>query len=250
MILRQFCDIRGRTFGNSETGMSRPDLTEDARAAILAQPEAVLEDDVLLAALIQADDAARGSNVVDLRGIAMKRLSDRLDRLEDTHRSVIAAAYDTVTGTRQVHRAVLGLMEAESFEAFIANLAGPVRDMLRVDALRLVMESAESGGHTHDLGAIGQVLQIVPSNFVQGYMTVSRDVVLRPLMEGAEALYGVAPGRLSSEACLRLDLGEGRLPAMLVLGSAEGEHFSPQQGTDLLEFFADVLERMLRNWLR
>ncbi len=51
-----------------------------------------------------------GHNVVDLRGIAMERLEERLDRLEDTHRSVIAAAYDNLAGTNSIHRAVLRLL--------------------------------------------------------------------------------------------------------------------------------------------
>ena len=47
-------------------------------------------------ALIAANERAMGGNIVDLRGIAMERLEARLDRLEDTHRSVIAAAYENL----------------------------------------------------------------------------------------------------------------------------------------------------------
>ena len=230
--------------------MSRPDLNDDTRAAILAQPEAVLEDDALLDALIKADDAARGGNVVDLRGIAMKRMSDRLDRLEDTHRSVIAAAYDTITGTRQIHRAVLGLLDAQSFEEFIADLAGPLRDTLRVDVVRLVLESADADSEDHGLGPLAHVVQIVPTGFIDGYLAEARDVVLRPLPNGVEALYAVPPGKLSSEACIRLNLGGGRLPGMLIMGSSDAEQFSPQQGTDLMEFFGGALARVLQHWLR
>jgi len=75
-------------------------------------------------------------------------------------------------------------------------------------------------------------------------------VVLRPLPDGVEALYAVPPGALSSEACLRLNLGAGRLPAMLTMAAADPTHFTPQHGTDLMEFFAQVLERVLQHWLR
>ena len=71
----------------------------------------------------------------------MDRMSKRLDRLEDQHRSVIAAAYDTITGTQQIHRAVLHLLGPESFDDFLADLAGPVTEALRIDGLRLVLES-------------------------------------------------------------------------------------------------------------
>ena len=54
---------------------------------------------------------------------------------------------------------------------------------------------------------------------------------------------------IRSEACLRLDLGDGRLPGMLVLGSEDPHQFNPTHGTDLLTFFAGVFERAMRRWL-
>jgi uncharacterized protein YigA (DUF484 family) len=52
-----------------------------------------------------------------------------------------------------------------------------------------------------------------------------------------------------SEACLLLDFGADRLPGMLVMGAEDPHQFSPQQGTDLLAFFAGVFERTMRRWL-
>jgi len=89
---------------------------------ILAQPDVILDDDDVMRALISANDQARGPNVIDLRGLAMQRLEERLDRLEDTHKSVIAAAYDNLAGTNQIHRAVLRMMDVESFDAFLSIL--------------------------------------------------------------------------------------------------------------------------------
>ena len=75
---------------------------------ILSEPGLILEDHELMRALLRADRAAQGRNVVDLRGVLVERLEERLDRLEDTHREVIAAAYENVAGTNQVHRALPG----------------------------------------------------------------------------------------------------------------------------------------------
>ena len=62
-----------------------------------------------------AKEEAMGGNIVDIRGIAMERLEHRLDRLEDTHRSVIAAAYENLAGTNQIHRAILRMMDPLDF---------------------------------------------------------------------------------------------------------------------------------------
>lgn len=47
---------------------------------------------------------------------------------------------------------------------------------------------------------------------------------------------------------MKLDLGPGRLPGMLVFASRTGQ-FKSTHGTDLLAFFAGVFERAMRRWL-
>ena len=69
-----------------------PRIDDDLRETIISLPDVILEDQDLMRALIAANERSMGGNIVDLRGIAMDRLEARLDRLEDTHRSVIAAA--------------------------------------------------------------------------------------------------------------------------------------------------------------
>lgn len=80
---------------------------EEWRARILADPGLVLDDAEVMRALVLASEQAMGGNVVDLRGMAMERLETRIDRLEETHRAVIAAAYENLSSTNQIHRAIL-----------------------------------------------------------------------------------------------------------------------------------------------
>ena len=97
----------------------RANIVQEIRDRIIAEPEVILEDRDLMRALIAANERAMGANIVDLRGIAMERLEARLDRLEDTHRSVIAAAYENLAGTNQVHRAILRMLDPTGFEDFL-----------------------------------------------------------------------------------------------------------------------------------
>lgn len=228
-------------------------IAEELRERLLAEPEVILEDRDLMRALIGANERAMGSNIVDLRGIAMERLEARLDRLEDTHRSVIAAAYENLAGTNQIHRAVLALLEPITFEGFLKNLGADVAEVLRVDCVRLVLESAQ-GGDDPVLQRIGDVLFVAEPGFVESYMqggraAPSRPVVLRQTQARSAALYGEAGDWVRSEALIRLDLGPGRLPGLLVLAAEDPHQFRPNQGTDLLAFFANVFERAMRRWL-
>jgi uncharacterized protein YigA (DUF484 family) len=230
-----------------------PEIDPKVRDFILSDPEVVLEDTDLMRALVSANEQAMGGNIVDLRGIAMARLEARLDRLEDTHRSVIAAAYENLAGTNQIHRAVLRMMEPVKFDAFLHDLGTEVAEILRVDSMRLVLESgAEQADDA--VRSLGDVLSVVKPGFIADYMTKGRNaplrqVLLRQVQPEENSLYGDKADYIRSEACLRLDFGPGRLPGMLAMGAEDPHQFSPQQGTDLLGFFGSVFERAMRRWL-
>ncbi|WP_296428490.1 DUF484 family protein [Yoonia sp.] len=230
--------------------MNKTVMENHLREKIIANPDVLLEDHDVMRALVGANDDKLGENIVDLRAIAMARLEARFDRLEDTHRNVIAAAYDNLAGTNQVHRAILRMMDATAFDTFLHDLTGDVANTLRVDAIRLVLESPTPQTDT----TMGPVVAVVPQGFVDDYITLGRNmparqITLRPFQNAGASLYGDRAGFIHSEACLKLDLGAGHLPGMLVMGSEDPQQFSPQQGTDLLTFFTGVFERVMRRWL-
>ena len=129
-------------------------------------------------ALIAANERAMGGNIVDLRGIAMERLEERLDRLEDTHRSVIAAAYENLAGTNSIHRAVLRLLEPLDFEAFLRDLGSDVAAALQVDCVKLVLETVQDGDDPA-VTRLGEVLVTAEPGFIHTYLTYGRDVPVR-----------------------------------------------------------------------
>ena len=231
----------------------KPQMDATVRDSIIADPGVVLDDKDIMRALVAANERAMGHNIVDMRGIAMERLEARLDRLEDTHRSVIAAAYENLAGTNQIHRAILRMMDATRFDIFLNDLSRDVADILRIDALRLVLET----GHPEDAAGIDRfanVLTLAEPGFIDAYVTRSRNmpvrqVTLRQIRTEDAAIYREKSDYVRSEACLKLDLGEGRLPGMLVMGSEDPHQFNSQQGTDLLAFFGSVVERVMRRWL-
>jgi uncharacterized protein len=225
-------------------------MDPDIRDLILAAPEKLLEDRDVMAALVGANEAQAGGNVVDLRGIAMAKLEERLDKLEETHRSVIAAAYENLAGTNQLHRAILELLDPLTFDDFLVALSGNVAQALRVDAVGLLLESTQSPLDN----ANPKILRIVSPGSVGAYLSGGRNVPLRPVllrqcMPENDMVYGETAAWVRSEALMRLDFGTGRLPGMLALGSEDPHHFKPSHGTDLLGFFAGVFERTMRRWL-
>ncbi len=228
-------------------------IEDSLREAIISQPDVILDDNDVMQALIAANERAMGGNIVDLRGIAMDRLETRLDRLEDTHRNVIAAAYENLAGTNQIHRAILSMLDPTDFETFLKNLAGEVATTLRVDSIRLVLETSQAED-SPALAKVSDILSVAEPGYVDHYVTngrsvPARQVTLRQVAPNDGEIYGDKAEFIRSEATLLLDLGEGRLPGMLAMGSEDPHLFKASQGTDLLAFFAGVFERSMRRYL-
>lgn len=236
-----------------------PDATlapPDLRDRILSDPDLILEDHELMRALLKADRSAQGRNVVDLRGVLVDRLEERLDRLEDTHREVLAAAYENVAGMNQVHRACLALLEPADFAGFLHVLTRDVAPILAVEVIRLGLEApaAEPGAGIGPDGPFRDVVVALPDGGVAAYVTQGRGlgarrVTLRQLVAASPDIYGAEAPEIRSEALIRLDLGDGVSGGLLVFGATDPLRFHPDQGTDLLAFFGGVLERSLRRWL-
>lgn len=238
--------------------MSMADETTapDLRAMIMADPALILGDQELMRALLRADRGTAGRNVVDLRSVLVERLEERLDRLEDTHREVLAAAYDNVAGTNQVHRACLALLDAEDFAQFLRAMTRDIAGILAVDVVRLGLEApgAEPGAGLGPAGALQHVVVALPEGGVDAYVTRGRGVIARTVtlrrLDGAPAeVYGEHGPRILSEAALRLDLGAGNRAGLLAFGSFDADRFHADQGPDLLGFFTGVFERSLRRFL-
>jgi len=233
-------------------GDQAADLPEEMRARLLARPELILSDRDLMRALIGAREADLGENVIDIRGRAMQALESRLDRLETAHETVISAAYENQSGMNTVHRAVLSLLEPMDFAAFLENLESAVAPILRVETLSLIMESG-SAGPSQDMAG---PLTIVPAGTVAALISGGRrapradDIILRRVADQSLPYHGDARAPIRSEALLPIDLGPGRFPALLLIGSAEVGRFTPAQGTDLLRFFGQAFRLVLISWLR
>ena len=223
------------------------------RDIIINNPRIVLDDPSVMRALVLANDELRGVNIVDLRGVAMKRLEIQLGQLEATHRSVIAAAYDNLAGTQQINRTILKIMEPSSFESFLVMTGKDMPDIMRIDFACLVLEAKQQEPDP-SLAHLNKVLIPAPTGFVAEYLpagTVSGDikVTLRAVISPNASIYAGASCEIKSEACIQLDFGNGTVPGLLILGAKDPNQFSPVQGTDLLTFFGKVYERAVRRWL-
>lgn len=221
------------------------------RALILADPELVLSDDMVMRALLGA--TAQGArNIVDLRDKLVERMEQRLDKLVHTNRSVIAAAYENVAGTQQVHRAILTLIDAPDMGEFLRRLTRDVPAMVGVEQARLCLEAeVDNIGPAALAEGLGGRALLVPYASIGEYLMLNGEtspgpVTLRACGSEAELIFGDMT-RTRSEALLRLDLAGSA--GLLAFGADDPDRFGTDQGTDLLTFFGATVERLLTQHL-
>lgn len=224
------------------------------RSLIVADPALVLDDDQVMRALI-GETATEGRRVVDLRDRLVERLETRLQRLVNANRSMIAAAYENVAGTAQLHRAVLVLIEAGSLGGFLRCLTHDVPPILGVDDARLCLEAeVEETRPAEGLGpGLGGRVLAVPEGATEAYLTIAgpppadAGISLRAAGTAAEQFFGRGTP-VRSEAVVRLDIAGAS--GLLVFGSSDPDRFGADQGTDLLHFFGEVVAQLLTQRLQ
>jgi len=236
-------------------GKSAANPLAGVRETILAHPRELLADPEIVQALLhaQAVEGEPRRNVVDLRGALLDRLEARLGRLEETHRTVVSAAYENLAGAQAIHRAALAVLEPTSFSGVLAALEFEVPAILGVDALRLALETeAPAEDEPGPLVALrrGFVADYMAGAALSGAEDApARLIALRPAGPEATAVFGPQGAGLGSEALVRLEFGPGTAPGLLAFGARDAERFTADQAGDLLEFFGGVVSRAVRRWV-
>lgn len=224
---------------------------------ILKDPAVVLDNPDVMRALLELTDNAKGDNVMDLRAIFAARLEERMKRLEDTNRTVIAAAYENLTGTNQMHRAVIALLGADTLPQFVQILNHDVANILGVDVVRLCIEGDKPHGSkpVDPADQYSSTIVALPTDGAANYITDQRNgpapkqVTLRRASELRTTVFGNLSADIASEAVLRLDIGVQSTRGLVVFGSSDPKRFASSQGTELLIFLAQTVERILRRWV-
>ena len=222
------------------------------RAEIISNPHLILDDKDIMSALIAEGDDRIGNNVFDLRNMALQHMSTRLDELSEKHSTVVSNAYDNLATANQINRAVLALLDPQSFDGFLTFLEKTLAESLNVDIARLCLETPVvriNGQAQTEYGAgVSFVLPTAISKYVAGGAQ-PKPVTLRKTTNAAVEIYGDQAAEIRSEALVMIQLGGDKQPGLLALGSKDPDQLAAGQATDLLLFYGAVFERVMARWL-
>ena len=220
---------------------------EDIKAKILKNPNIILEDEEIFTAVLEAANKNNPqSRVVDIRGALIDRLNSKLVAAHARELKTIDAAKDYVAGIESVHATILDILDAKTFVAFLDELKQSVAKHFAVDSALVVLERED----TKEVTSPHSTMLVVPKGMGQEFFgTALHEDHPHIAMRIATESINDSSEPLGSEAVVKLNLGDGHVKAFLVLSSHDLDRFSPDKATDLLDFFAKVLERVLTKWL-
>ncbi len=195
---------------------------------------------------MQASPARHTDNqVVDLQHFMVERLRQDVAKLRANQDEIIANSRDNLGTQERIHKAVLAMLEAETFEEFIDIITGDLVLLLEVDVVCLCIERTEGYNRRPKLDG----LELLEQGAVDRIMGKGRQVLLRDEAVGDPEVFGGAAELVRSDALLRLKPSKAAPNALLAFGTRHPGYFHPGQGTELLSFLGRIIEFGIRSWL-
>lgn len=221
-----------------------PALTDSQVAAYLrANPDFLQRHSDLLDHLTPPEQRS-GETVADFQRFMIDRLRREQTVMGAAQKTLIETARANLDAQLRIHNAVLRMIEARSLEHVIAALTTDLAVILDVDVVRLLVESnGEDIPHVHSSG-----IRVLPPGRVDGWLG-TKHLRLSQETPADPELFDQGAPLVGSQALLRLEISEKTPLGLLALGSRDAEQFAPGQGTELLQFLAGAVSRVIGAWL-
>lgn len=195
--------------------------------------------------LLRAPTREIGEDVVDFQHFQIERLRRDLARVNLEHRTLIAASRGNLASQGRVHKAVIAILAAPSFEQLLQTVTTDLAVLLDVDIVTVGVESTATPAGRLSLHGI----RLLKAGEVDALLGPERGALLRVDGAGEAALFGAAAGLVRSQALLRLTFGRGAPVGLLCIGTRQPGRFHPGLGTEGLSFLARALGITIAQWL-
>jgi uncharacterized protein YigA (DUF484 family) len=195
--------------------------------------------------LLRAPSRELGEGVFDFQHFHVERLRQDLARLNLEHRTLIAASRGTLASQGRVHKAVLAILAAGSFEQLLQTITTDMAVLLDVDIITIGVESTTSPAGRLSV----QGIHLLKAGAIDALLGPERVMLLRADQPGETVFFGAAAGLVRSQGLLRLGFGRGAPLGLLCIGTRQPGRFHPGMGTEMLSFLARVISITISQWL-
>jgi uncharacterized protein YigA (DUF484 family) len=224
--------------------MTNTPLSAEDILAYLKDHPAFLEDNPEACDLLVSPKMQDGKKIKDFQSYMIERLKSDKNEAIETTKEVVTTVRNNMNNQARVHRAILRLVEASSFENFVHVITMDLSTMLDVDITVLLVESnGDDIPHIHTNG-----IRVLPQGTIDKWLG-KKDSLLESDIQGVEAIYGGGSTLVKSQALVRVDISMDTPPALMAFGSRDPNLFQDGQATEQITFLARIVERMFRLWL-
>jgi uncharacterized protein YigA (DUF484 family) len=207
---------------------------EAARVAdyLRAHPRFFDDHPQALAALQLSHDSGDAVSLVERQ---LRTLRDQSNRYRRQLEELVAVARENDALNRRLHRLILALIDARTFNEVVDVLQDELRDQFQADAVELKLFSADSiDSHAAEPG---------PALF-RDFMAKGRPSCGPLDGPQLEYLFGPQAGETGSAALIPLHTPN--LAGVLAIGSRDRERFHPGKGVDFLRRLGEVVSHTLQ----
>ena len=195
--------------------------------------------------LTETDPPSRrlGIGVADFQKHMIKRLKNDIEEARTVTQYLVEHSRDNISGMHRTFEVVIRLLECRTFEDVVDFILTDMAEILNVDLVAIGIETETTTILPNTNIALlekGTVNKFTPNN---------RIVLQGGFRDGPHILYRAQAEFIHSHALCPLDLGEGAPKAIIAFASQHPEGFHPEQATDLIEFLAGTISRVINIWL-
>jgi len=229
--------------GRASNSEAKNELREaDVIAYLRRNPQMILNNSDLLAAIAPDTRFETDTVVVDMQRFVVDRLRRQVDDLKASSDRLVTTTRSNISLVERSMECALALIYARDFEELAQVLRDDLPVHLGVDAISIAFESETipvNGGH---------LIRALPIGGVDAMVGLDVSTRIRSDVEGEEMIYGSSAGLVRSDALVALPEGEGLPAGLFAVGCRSPGHFEDGQGTELITFLGHVTRYAVGRW--
>ena len=220
----------------------QPDaLTAETVSAWLRRHPDFLQDNPEVLTFLTPPEFKRGERILDMQRFMLDKVQEELAGLRRREKQLLQTAEGNAAGQTKIHKAVAAIVDAADIHALNGLIRTQLPALLDLEAAVLCIE---------DNGALALAgANAIGAGGIANLMGPKQRVLLQAKTVGEPLVFGDEADRVKSVAYLRLRTGGSTPEMLLALGSGRDDGFDPHQATDLILFFADILESRIKQCL-
>ena len=227
----------------ANSAKTKPNLSEaDVIAYLRRNPQVLLNNSDLLAAIAPDTRFETDTVVVDMQRFVVDRLRRQVDDLKASSDRLVSTTRSNMSLVERSMECALALIYARDFEELSQILHDDLPVHLGVDAISIAFESESIPVEG------GNIVRALPIGGVDAVVGTETSTRIRSDVEGEDMIYGSAAGLVRSDALVALPEGEGLPVGLFAVGCRNPGHFEDGQGTELITFLGHVTRYAVGRW--